>query len=150
MSKRLILDANILIRGVLGTRVSDLIETHGDRVGFITTDEAVEDAIAYIPTIMGKHDYDEVEITAALEKLDTLLRFVSILPMENLHTYEEAARQRLKNRDEEDWPFVALSLLLKCPIWTEDTDFFGTGVPTWTSDRIELFFADVNEAGDNH
>ncbi len=150
MSKRLILDANIIIRGVLGTRVSDLMETHGDRVSFITTDEAVEDAIAYIPTIMAKHDAHEESITAALEKLDTLLRFVSILSLDNLHSYEEAARQRLKNRDEEDWPFVALSLLLKCPIWTEDTDFFGTGVPTWTSDRIELFFADADEAGNTH
>jgi hypothetical protein len=28
-----------------------------------------------------------------------------------------------------------------CPqaIWTEDTDFFGTGIAVWTSDRIEIF-----------
>ncbi len=30
-------------------------------------------------------------------------------------------------------------LVLDCPIWTEDSDFFGTGVATWTTDRIHLF-----------
>ena len=39
----------------------------------------------------------------------------------------------------EDWPVLACALALECPIWTEDRDFFGTGVATWTSDRVELF-----------
>ncbi|WP_455227346.1 PIN domain-containing protein [Lautropia mirabilis] len=32
-----------------------------------------------------------------------------------------------------------LLVLDACPIWTEDQDFFGTGVPTWTTDRVELY-----------
>jgi hypothetical protein len=32
--------------------------------------------------------------------------------------------------------------MLGCPIWTEDNDFFGAGVPTWTTDRVELFLAE--------
>ena len=31
------------------------------------------------------------------------------------------------------------ALSLGCAIWTEDTDFFGTGVAVWTSSRIEIF-----------
>jgi hypothetical protein len=31
-------------------------------------------------------------------------------------------------------------LVIECPVWTEDRDFFGTGVPTWTTDRIERYF----------
>ncbi|MCA0306243.1 MAG: hypothetical protein LCH87_02525 [Actinobacteria bacterium] len=27
---------------------------------------------------------------------------------------------------------------LNCPIWTE-TDFFGTGILTWTTDRVQLY-----------
>jgi hypothetical protein len=34
---------------------------------------------------------------------------------------------------------IAASLLLDCPIWTEDQDFFGSGVATWTTDRIKLY-----------
>lgn len=41
----------------------------------------------------------------------------------------------------EDWPVLACALTRNCPIWTEDQDFFGAGVPTWTTDRIELFLA---------
>jgi predicted nucleic acid-binding protein len=42
----------------------------------------------------------------------------------------------------DDWPVVALALLLECPIWTEDADFFGTGVATWTSNRVHLYFGE--------
>jgi hypothetical protein len=30
---------------------------------------------------------------------------------------------------------------LDCPVWTEDTDFFGAGVATWTTDRVALYLA---------
>ncbi len=52
---------------------------------------------------------------------------------------EEAARQRLRGRDEEDWPVLAAAMALSSAIWTEDTDFFGSGIAVWTSDRVEIF-----------
>ena len=52
---------------------------------------------------------------------------------------EEDARERLRGRDEEDWPILATALVLSCAVWTEDTDFFGTGIAVWTSNRIEIF-----------
>jgi predicted nucleic acid-binding protein len=61
---------------------------------------------------------------------------------------EAEARQRLRGRDEEDWPVLAAALSLSCAIWTEDTDFFGTGVAVWTSDRVEIFLKEQSEAGD--
>ena len=50
---------------------------------------------------------------------------------------EELAR--IETRDPDDWPILATAMALDCPVWTEDNDFFGTGVPTWTSDRVELY-----------
>jgi len=47
-------------------------------------------------------------------------------------------RSRIESRDPDDWPILATALALECPIWTEDQDFFGAGVPTWTTDRVEL------------
>jgi predicted nucleic acid-binding protein len=55
--------------------------------------------------------------------------------------FEAEARKRLGTRDPEDWPILAAALALGCPIWTEDTDFFGCGVATWTSARIDIFLA---------
>ena len=66
--------------------------------------------------------------------------FIHTVPVENLARFERAARRRLEGRDEEDWPYLALALLLECPVWTEDTDFFGTGVAVWDDgpDRVVL------------
>ena len=61
--------------------------------------------------------------------------------------FEALARQRLVRRDEEDWPILAAALALGCPIWTEDADFFGCGVATWTTDRVELYLADPARNG---
>lgn len=52
---------------------------------------------------------------------------------------ETSARERISLRDPDDWPVVAAALLLNLPIWTEDQDFFGSGVATWTTDRVELY-----------
>lgn len=45
------------------------------------------------------------------------------------------ARKRLGSRDPDDWPILASAFVLGCPIRTEDTDFFGCGVATWTSNN---------------
>ena len=55
--------------------------------------------------------------------------------------FEVEARKRLTARDPDDWPILAAALALGCPIWTEDTDFFGCGVATWTSASIDSFLA---------
>jgi predicted nucleic acid-binding protein len=56
--------------------------------------------------------------------------------------FEAVARERLGERDPEDWPILASALALRCPIWTEDTDFFGCGAATWTTSRISIFLRD--------
>jgi len=52
--------------------------------------------------------------------------------------------RRGRRRDLADWPILATAIVLDCLIWTEDQDFFGTGVPTWTTDRVELYLSDTN------
>ncbi|WP_199711101.1 PIN domain-containing protein [Tessaracoccus antarcticus] len=49
------------------------------------------------------------------------------------------ALARIEILDPRDWPILAAALTLDCPIWAEDQDFFGTGVPTWTTDRVHLY-----------
>jgi predicted nucleic acid-binding protein len=57
--------------------------------------------------------------------------------------FETLARQRLAGPDDKDWPVLATALTLRCPIWTEDTDFFGWGVATWTTVRVELYLKEL-------
>jgi predicted nucleic acid-binding protein len=48
---------------------------------------------------------------------------------------EAIARERIP-RDPDDWPTVALALVLEAGIWTHDADFLGCGVPTWTVETL--------------
>jgi predicted nucleic acid-binding protein len=137
LTKNIILDANILIRAVLGTRVGQLLETYHDRVGFFTASVCFEDAEKYLPQIL-KRQGKEQEI-AISESLGALSLIVWPIQEFAYMAFKEEAQQRIAARDPDDWPLVALSLLLRCPIWTEDNDFFGTGVAIWNTQNIELY-----------
>jgi predicted nucleic acid-binding protein len=52
------------------------------------------------------------------------------------------ARRRMLH-DPDDVSTVALALVLDCGIWTSDRDFFGCGLPVWSTDvlRRHLEFA---------
>ena len=42
-------------------------------------------------------------------------------------------------RDPTDWPVVACALALSAGVWTNDNDFLGVGVPTWTTTTLQLW-----------
>jgi predicted nucleic acid-binding protein len=51
---------------------------------------------------------------------------------------EDEARARAV-RDPTDWPVVAAALALSASIWTNDNDFLGTGVATWTTETLQAW-----------
>jgi predicted nucleic acid-binding protein len=137
--KGLVLDANILIRAVFGERVRQILETYEDAVGFYAPDLCFLDAERYIPDIGQRRNF-------SAELGDSVLlgirRIVQPVDRSLYEEYERAARERIESRDADDWPVVALALLLDVPIWTEDQDFFGAGIATWTTDRVQLYLQD--------
>ena len=137
-SKAIVLDANILIRAVLGRRVRELIFDNAVMVKFFAPDVAYVDARKYLPALLNSRGVDG---TAAMLVLDRLEGVVQPIDVELYEGMQQQALQRIAVRDADDWPVLACAMTLSCPIWTEDADFFGTGVPTWTSDRIALYFA---------
>ncbi len=72
-----------------------------------------------------------------------IVNTVQIIADDILIEVESKAKSRIASRDVNDWPAVAASLLLDCPVWTEDKDFFGTGVATWTTATVELYLSDT-------
>jgi predicted nucleic acid-binding protein len=51
---------------------------------------------------------------------------------------EREARGR-SLRDPNDWPIVAVALVVAADIWTNDNDFLGTGIATWTTDSLQAW-----------
>jgi predicted nucleic acid-binding protein len=135
-SRALVVDANILVRAVLGKRVREVIETYGGDVSFFVPESAYAEAEEHLAALVVKHGGDPEK---ALVLLRSLGRLMEVIGSEVYGEFEVEARERLARRDPEDWPMLACALALRCPIWTEDTDFFGCGVATWTSDRVRMF-----------
>ncbi len=134
-SRALVVDANILVRAVLGRRVRDVIEGSSN-VSFFVPETALAEAEEHVAILAVKRGGDP-EI--ALAFLRSLGRLVELIECEVYGQFEVEARERLDQRDPDDWPILASALALGCPIRTEDTDFFGCGVATWTTDRVQLF-----------
>lgn len=132
----IVLDANILIRAVLGRRVRQILEEYATRgAKFYAPAHSYAEAERHLPDLLKK--FGKVgEVSAELHYLESL---VEPLEIELYAVFEKEARIRLVGRDEEDWPVLAAAFALASPIWTEDKDFFGTGVPTWTTKHIEIF-----------
>lgn len=80
-----------------------------------------------------------VPLKPALTVFDSLSAIIQAVEADVYGPYEMAARQRISGRGEDDCPLPAIALALRCPIWTEDFDFFGTGAATWTTGRVELY-----------
>ncbi|CAG7603611.1 Elongation factor P--(R)-beta-lysine ligase [Leucobacter soli] len=137
ISRRIVLDANILIRAVLGKRVRELIEQYGAEVAFFVPELAFEEAERHLLVIGAKRGHDP---KALLDSLDSLRPLVETVTEEAIVPLRSAALARIGSRDPMDWPVVAASLALSCPVWTEDHDFFGAGVATWTSANVEMDF----------
>jgi predicted nucleic acid-binding protein len=138
-SKALVIDANILVRAVLGTRVREVIETCAGQVSFFLPEVAYAEAEEHLPALVVKRGGDPGK---ALTFLRSLSGLVELIGSEVYGDFESDARERLGERDPEDWPILASALAMGCPIWTEDTDFFGCGVPTWTTSRVAMFLRD--------
>lgn len=132
----IVLDANILIRAVLGRRVRELIDTYSAQgLQFFPPDVAFADAEKYLPQLLKKRG-EPHDLSGSLAYLRNIIEPVT---PELYAVFETEARLRLRGHDENDWPVLAAALGLACGIWTEDADFFGTGIAVWTTNRIEIF-----------
>ena len=71
------------------------------------------------------------------EVLHTLIdaQAIEVIPRSLYASFEKGARRRIP-RDPQDWPTVALALLLDAPILKGDHDFLGCGCPTWTVETL--------------
>jgi predicted nucleic acid-binding protein len=137
-TKAIVLDANILIRAVLGKRVRELILVNASKVKFFAPDVAYDDARKYLPSLLEKRN---ISSDTALTLLSQIEKIVQPIDLELYEAVQLKALQRIAIRDPNDWPVLACAMVLECPVWTEDADFFGAGIATWTTDRISIYFA---------
>lgn len=136
--KEIVVDANILMSAVLGKRVNELLEMYKHDVLFFTASICFQDAERHLRAIVEKR---KKHPQFYLKSVGDLRRLIRPFPPSYYDKYEAEARRRIGARDMDGWPLVALALTLDCPIWTEDNDFFGTGIATWNTGNVELYLS---------
>jgi predicted nucleic acid-binding protein len=108
--KALVLDANILIRAVLGQRVRHILEVHADSISFILPDAAYAEAEEHLAALVVKRGGDP---SKALIVLKATAALATIVGDEFYGDFEGEARKRLGARDPEDLPVLAAALALE-------------------------------------
>ena len=93
----LVLDANILIRAALGSRVLGLLRKYAGQVEFMAPDLAFEEAREHLPAVF---ETRRIPAAPAMATLDLLTRFVQTVEGETYASFEVVARERIERRDE--------------------------------------------------
>lgn len=84
---------------------------HGIR--FYAPEVAYADAEKYLPALLSKRGKSDTDVPTALAYLQSLIEPIG---QEAYSLFEAEARQRLRNRDEENWPVLATALSLSWAI----------------------------------
>ena len=113
-----------------------MIEAYCEEVTFFIPESALSEAEEHLAVLAVKRGGDPLPVLALLRSLAELAEVVG---PDVYVEFERDARELMGARDPDDWPILAAALAIGCPIWTEDTDFFGCGVAVWTTGRIEKY-----------
>lgn len=132
----LVLDANILVRAVFGKQVRRILESASEGSVFCSPDRCFDEARNHIPAIAERRSLNPVTAFDDFERVSQMIEYIN---GSDYADFREFALERISKRDANDWPVIAVALMLQLPIWTEDQDFFGIGIPTWTTNRVELY-----------
>lgn len=135
---KLAADASALIEESLRTRGRRLI-AHEDLDLYIavpTWSEVVHEIGSRVDSMIRHGHLDPEARTATISDTEAMLRrSLTVVVEAEYGQYEGEARDRVP-RDPNDWPTVALALSMGIAIWTSDRDFFGCGVPVWTTQTL--------------
>lgn len=140
---RLVTDASMLVAEIL-RRTGRVRLAHAELDLFVpeyTLDEAWHELPKRIEHLARHRSMTPAQRQNALRDAATAVdENVTVVPMSVYLPYESEARWRIA-RDPRDWPTVALALALGVGIWTEDSDFLGCGIATWTTSTLKHLLA---------
>lgn len=145
---RLVVDTSVLVGELLRARGRDRLGD--DRLELFLPERMWSETRVELPRridrLVRRRKLDPSvgrELTALC--LDAIDANLVVLDEAVYSALEDEARSR-SVRDPNDWPVVASALALAAGVWTNDNDFLGTGVATWTTETLQLWL-DRNAQG---
>jgi predicted nucleic acid-binding protein len=117
-----------------------LLESYGDAIAFYAPDVCFEDTRKYIVSFAERRRVDHTNGLVVLAQIEHIVETVDRSLYE---AHESPARSRVALRDPQDWLIVAEAMLLECPIWTEDRDFFAAVSRRGPQQRSNSIFGEI-------
>ncbi len=126
---RLVVDANVLTSAILG-RGKRIEAMAALGMELMVPVPQIAEVLRVVDRI-GVHPDDAHRLLGGL--------MASLVPIESaaFAPAEPAARARLHDRAQPDWPVLAAALTFDANVWSDDRDFFGVGVPVWSTRNID-------------
>ena len=137
---RLVVDASALVAEALRVRGRELLaHAYLDLFAAAEVWSETEHEVRRRSALLAArgHLSEDTATHLAEEAIEAVRSYITIVTREVYRDHTEEARRRVP-RDLTDAPTVALALALDCGIWTSDRDFFGCGVPVWTTETLVL------------
>jgi predicted nucleic acid-binding protein len=137
---RLVVDASVLIAEVLRVRGRKLLE-HPNLDLVLATEmweETEHELRKRTEHLTRRGSLLEPEAARLLALAQTTIATRVTLVSPDTYAGRIVEVRRRVPRDPLDVPTAALALTLDCGIWTGDYDFFGCGLPVWTTETLRL------------
>lgn len=146
---RLVVDTSVLVGELLRERGRRRLADQ--RVELYLPEQMWREAMHEIPRRVlsyGRSRGLTADDVAALSESsrEAIAHTCSVVAEDIYKAWEDEARWR-SARDQSDWPAVACALALDAAVWTNDNDFLGTGVPTWTTETLDLWLQRTESDG---
>lgn len=138
----LVIDANVLVRMIVGKRAHrDARDAIGRGVEFVTTSRQLDEAAGVLAGVF------ELEPTDVVEQVLEVVDLMAVTDVEGYAHFQTEAQSRMRSKARDDWHVLAAALAFAGGIWSDDRDFFGTGVPLWSSYNIDRPLAAARAKG---
>jgi predicted nucleic acid-binding protein len=96
----------------------------------VATQAVAEEIARHVPRLAAKRGLDEKLLLAALQVMPIEWR-----PAADYENERDSAQKRMA-RDPDDWPTVALALVLGLPVWSQDKDLGDAGIEIFTTGEL--------------
>lgn len=135
---RLVVDTSALVADLL--RVQGRQRLADDRLELFIAEHTVAEVTHELPRRIAHFARRREIASKVAERLwndcrDSIATNLSLVPEAAYAPLEPEARRRM-SRDPSDWPVVAAALAIDGAVWTNDNDFLGSGVATWTTETL--------------
>ncbi|HEY7034897.1 MAG TPA: PIN domain-containing protein [Thermomicrobiales bacterium] len=137
---RLVIDASTVVAEGLRDRGRELLarDDLDITIAVEAWAEAEHELRKRVATIVQRASERGEEVNQLNDRVNSVGRLLKVSPRPPPAEMWEEARWRIP-QDPRDIPTVALALWLDCGIWTFDRDFFGCGLPVWSTEVLQSY-----------